>query len=290
MALTAAIEGGVVELGTYCIALLCIFYSMFRLPCVRLPSVTPVVCTGAAVNAATAVVVSFYFGLICKRFPVADEVSIRDGLMYSFAGMWYGDTDALRGQEARRGRALECALFSSVAIGGLLSGCPPETIAKHVATAQASMVEFRGLSDRHAVSALILHGMMNVLLPLSGSNAEGRKSLDEAQAIFESMPDRDPLLSVILAFRRQVENLSLLKVDTIGCSSSTAGASKGHQPSAASFNSPPSSTSANTEEGEAILKGVEIHHGPNQRTPSQHAHPAYVVADGTQHTLLLLVL
>lgn len=146
--------------------------------------------------------------------------------MHSFAGMWYGGAPALRGQEAFRGRALECAFFSSVAIGGLLSGYPADMVKNHVESAQTSVIEFRGLADKHAVSALVLSGMMNILLPPgadagagagagSSANAEGRRSLDEAEAIFESLPEKDPLVGVILTFRRMVEGLGAIDPATL---------------------------------------------------------------------------
>lgn len=168
---------------------------------------------------------------------MANEVSIRDGLMHSFAGMWYGGAPALRGQEAFRGRALECAFFSSVAIGGLLSGYPADMVKNHVESAQSSVVEFRGLADKHAVSALVLSGMMNILLPPgaeagagagSSANAEGRRSLDEAEAIFESLPEKDPLVGVILTFRRMVEGLAVIDPSTLcpsSCPSTTTSSS-----------------------------------------------------------------
>lgn len=220
--------------------------------------------------------------------------------MHSFSAVWKGSSSApLQGSEALRGRALECAFFSSVAIGGLLSGCPPASVATHVDTAQAAVVEFRGLSDRHAVSALILHGMLNILLPLAGSNAEGRRSLDEAQAIFESLPEKPRLFSVVLAFRRQVEGLSLLGGGTMSSASSgNCNAVPGQQAAAAAayrqtaILSPsamlPSEGAAYTEEGLAILKGVELGRGggsEGQTTPIQHSHPAHVVADGEQRVI-----
>ena len=220
---------------------------------------------------------------------MADEVSIRDGLMYTFAGLWYGQAPSLRGQEALRARALECAFFSSVAIGGLLTGCPLSMVSNHVASAQASVAEFRDLSDRHAVSALVLSGMMNILLPKPGSNAEGRRSLDKAQEIFDSLPEKDPLVSVILTFRRQVEGLSRLSADTFtppppAADDAAAGTANAHESQAASPNTAyiPSSASAHTEEGEAILKGVEISRGDRKHeyTRTQRAHPSHVVADG----------
>ncbi|CAM9604163.1 unnamed protein product, partial [Scytosiphon promiscuus] len=148
-------------------------------------------------------------------FPVANEVSIRDGLMHSFAGMWYGGPPALHGEEAVRGRALECSFFSSVVIGGLLSGQAPESVGNHVRSSRTSVVEFRGLSDRHAVSALVLSGMMNLLLPGRESRDAGRRSLDDAEEVFESLPEKDPLVGVILTFRRQVEGLALLDAGSV---------------------------------------------------------------------------
>ena len=182
--------------------------------------------------------------------------------MHSFAGMWYGGAPALRGQEAFRGRALECAFFSSVAIGGLLSGYPADMVKNHVESAQTSVIEFRGLADKHAVSALVLSGMMNILLPPgadagagagagSSANAEGRRSLDEAEAIFESLPEKDPLVGVILTFRRMVEGLGAIDPATLcpsqppslsrssSSSSTTCSASSSSSSSSSSF---PSST------------------------------------------------
>lgn len=189
-----------------------------------------------------------------SRFPVANEVSIRDGLMHSFAGMWYGGAPALRGQEAFRGRALECAFFSSVAIGGLLSGYPVDMVKNHVENAQASVVEFRGLSEKHAVSALILSGMMNILLPPeakaaganAGADADGRRSLDEAEAIFEALPEKDPLVGVILTFRRMVEGLAGIDPATLCPSSSSSSPPPSLLPSSSSSSSSSSSLACST--------------------------------------------
>lgn len=234
------------------------------------------------------------------RFPVANEVSIRDGLMHSFAGMWYGGAPALRGQEAFRGRALECAFFSSVAIGGLLSGYPVEMVKNHVESAQASVVEFRGLADKHAVSALILSGMMNILLPPAGAegggaggagggtagsgsgasggsgggsaDAEGRRSLDEAEAIFESLPEKDPLVGVILSFRRMVEGLAAIDPAALCPSPAAASKSSSSVPSS-SFSSsslslsPCTSSSSKTAAADGS-KGPRKSRGPPPKASS----------------------
>lgn len=250
--------------------------------------------------------------------------------MHSFAGMWYGGAPALRGQEAFRGRALECAFFSSMAIGGLLSGQPPESVQNHVKSARASVVEFRGLSDGHAVSALVLSGMMGVLLPDRESREAGRRSLDEAEAIFGSLAEKDPLAGVILAFRRQVEGLALLDPASMcppppppsprssssssrgrpaaprrAVSNLTAGGTKATASSASEPRPPvPPGASggresgrgprkydgsggvAHTEEGKAIIAGLDFGRGEGKGSPpTQPAHPSFVVADGERDGL-----
>lgn len=227
---------------------------------------------------------------IIYRFPVTDEVSIRDGLMHCFIESWGRSPTKLQGQDALRGRALECSFFSSVAIGGLLSGCPALVLRDHVDMAHVAVGDIRVLSDRHAVSALILYGMLNMLLPEPGSNAEGKRILDEAQAIFDSLQHKAPLVSAVLAFRRQVERLSKMAAESFsGLSSAAATESACRRMS--TYDSPVVlSEGAHTEEGDAILKGVELRKdaggvGGNQTMPVLNVHPAYVVADGEQSTL-----
>lgn len=219
--------------------------------------------------------------------------------MHCFITSWGRSSSGLQGQDILRARALECSFFSSVAIGGLLSGCPALMLRDHVDMAHVAVGEIRGLSDRHAVSALILYGMLNMLLPEPGSNAEGKRILDEAQAIFDSLQHKAPLVSAVLAFRRQVEHLSKMAADNFcpsspssfsGLSSAAAAASAYRRMS--SYDPPVVlSEGAHTEEGDAILKGVELRKdaggiGGNQTMPVLNVHPAYVVADGEQRTLI----
>jgi len=255
--------------------------------------------------------------------------------MHSFAGMWYGGTPALRGQEAFRGRALECAFFSSVAIGGLLTGHSPDMVKNHVESAQLSVVEFRGLADKHAVSALILSGMMNILLPpgattaaaagggaggTTNANADGRRSLDEAEEIFKSLPEKDPLVGVILSFRRLVESLASVdaaalcpppyrgsvspdrssstspapakklskrqRVAAAAVTGASAGGSEGSAEGkqvavASAISALISDGVAHTEEGKAILAGQDISRGDTKCVSmGPPAHPSFVASDG----------
>lgn len=213
--------------------------------------------------------------------------------MHCFIIFWGHSTTKLQGQDELRARALECSFFSCVAIGGLLSGCPALVLRDHVDMAHVAVGEIRGLSDRHAVSALILYGMLNMLLPEPGSNAEGKRILDEAQAIFDSLQQKAPLVSAVLAFRRQVEHLSKMAPDTFCPSSpssfSAAAPASGYR-RMSSYDPPVVlSEGAHTEEGDAILKGVELRKdaggiGGNQTMPVLNVHPAYVVADGERST------
>ena len=211
--------------------------------------------------------------------------------MHCFIGLWNSSSSKLQGHEALRARALECSFFSSVAIGGLISGCPASMLSAHVDTAHAAVAEIRGLSDKHAVSAQILHGMLYILLPSPGSNAEGRRSLDEAHATFESLQHKPPLVSLVLAFDRQVESLRYMGMDTLCRSPSFAGSSPVTATASAYCRAPSFASTvvlsegAHTEEGDAILKGVELRRdgpggGGGQAMPVRNIHPAYVVADG----------
>ncbi len=219
--------------------------------------------------------------------------------MHSFAGMWYGGKPALRGQEAFRGRALECAFFSSVAIGGLLTGHPPDMVKNHVESAQLSVVEFRGLADKHAVSALILSGMMNILLPPTATtaapavaggdgtgaggaggtmnaNEAGRRSLDEAEEIFGSLPEKDPLVGVILSFRRLVEGLASVDAGAL-CPPSDCSSSPTALPYQSSSAGPtPAKKLSKRQRGAAAAAAVAA--AAPKASPSEEVPPATAVA------------
>lgn len=125
-----------------------------------------------------------------------DDKSIRDGLIHAMASQRDNtapssghtpDLNFLRlGQEApaedlrhrhhpqvpqpggedeyRKGQALECALFSSIAIGALILGCPVGDVAQYLVPAQRRREQLDGLKDRSAVSALLLHAVSHAFL------------------------------------------------------------------------------------------------------------------------------
>lgn len=202
-------------------------------------------------------------------------MSIRDGLMHAFTGLWNSKSlETLPGGEAMRGNALACTLFSSIAIGGLLLGCPPTAVADHMASASGCLEKFHGLSsDKFAVSALILYAMSNALLPSAeSSRARYHENMDKARAMSSCLPKEDPFVSAILAYRTVSDGLDVLSM-------------------AATYSANPidvwgrhtdtTSLGVKTADGEAILKRAST--GAMRRgrfVPTHHAHPVYVVTDG----------
>lgn len=204
---------------------------------------------------------------------MADEVSIRDGLMHAFTGLWNRKSlDTLQGEEAMRGNALACTLFSSIAIGGLLLGCPPTVVAHHVASARGCLEKFHGLSDKFSVSALIMYAMSNALLPFTESQARYRENMDKARLMSSCLPKEHPFVSAIMAYRTISDGLSVLSM-------------------AATYSANPidvwgrymdtTNLGVKTADGEAILKRANTSATRRARfVPTHHAHPLYVVTDG----------
>lgn len=236
---------------------------------------------------------------IMIRYPVTDEVSIRDGLVHVVTGLLNSESlETLRGPEAMRGYALSCSLFASVAIGGLMLGCPETAVAHHLAAARAALESFRGLSDRFAVSALILFAMSNVMARQGMLDSEYHRVVAEARAIHKSLPDKDPLVSTLMSYRSMFEGLHLLTMeDTYSVNPINAWQERLEDPL---------QVGVSTSAGEAIVKHVEngvkdpggggggAGGGAGAGTSSssvtrlalprfvtaQKAHPAYVVTDG----------
>lgn len=98
-----------------------------------------------------------------------------------------------------RGHALSCALFSGIAIGGLLQGCPVANVACHIDAARQSLEKFRGLADRFAVAALVLFAMCTVLSNNATRGPEYVACVLEARKIFDSLPEKDPLMLSLFA-------------------------------------------------------------------------------------------
>lgn len=118
-----------------------------------------------------------------KRCAVMDDKMVRDGLIHAMASkrdntapssgsccpsltlllVGREATEEL-GDEYKQGQALECALFSSIAIGGLMLGCPVRDVSRHLVSAQRCREQLAGLKDRTAVSALLLHATSHAFL------------------------------------------------------------------------------------------------------------------------------
>lgn len=189
----------------------------------------------------------------------------------------------LEGQEAMRAQALSCSFFSSIAIGGLTLGSPRTAVERHIAAARRSIDKFRGLSDKFAVSSFLLYAVLNVLLQHGNVNEEYFRYKCQAREVFSSLPEKDPVMTALFAYRDMYEGLlnepaiaaarSFNPVNTDEVSSTGIGLVK-----------------SSTPEGEAVLRhadDVRSDHGdgsarsqPQRCFVPVESDPTYVVADG----------
>lgn len=248
--------------------------------------------------------------ILRRRYPVADDASIRDGLMHEFVGLANKNSqESLRGPEAMRGQALSCSLFSCIAIGGLMAGCPPTAVAPHMSTAQASLSKFGGLSDVYAVRAYVLYAMASEFLGGLGPGTEYRKGMEAARAVFERLPakEKEPVLSAVLSHFMVLEGLPLLQhVETnalaggvgggagggglggagggpgLGGGGPGLGGSAGNRSVAAARerNSGTSYVCCKTAHEEATFQKALATRADVSLVMAPHPPPAYVVADG----------
>lgn len=238
-----------------------------------------------------------FFFHAATRYPVADDASIRDGLMHEFVGLANKDSqEALRGPEAMRGQALSCSLFSCIAIGGLMAGCPPAAVAPHLSTARASLGRFGGLSDAYAVRAYVLYAMASEFLGGPGPGTEYRRGMEAARAVFEKLPakEKEPVLSAVLSHFMVLEGLPLLQhVETNSAATDTDAASAAGGPAAnlggtgagavaaaRERNSGPSYVCCRTTHEEATFQKALATRADVSLVAAPHPPPAYVVADG----------
>ena len=136
-----------------------------------------------------------------------DDKSIRDGLIHAMASqrdrtapssgceptldsllLGQEPTEGV-GDEHRKGQALECALFSSIAIGGLMLGCPVRDVARHLVSAQRCREQLDGLRDRSAVAALLLHAVSHAFLgaaQVRPTKADASATLRERQSTLQT--------------------------------------------------------------------------------------------------------
>lgn len=235
-----------------------------------------------------------------NRYPIADDASIRDGLMHEFVGLCNKDSqDSLRGPEAMRGQALSCALFSCIAIGGLMAGCPPAAVSPHLTTAQASLSKFAGLEDVYAVRAYALYAMAREFGGGLGPGTEYRKGMEAARAIFEKLPatEKEPILSAVLSHFMVLEGLPQLQHVEIEVSKKDGmappgrgGRGGGDSKSAAvaaaarERNSGTSYVCCKTAHEEAIFQKALATRADVSLVMSPKPPPAYVVTDGEEGT------
>lgn len=234
--------------------------------------------------------------ILRRRYPVADDASIRDGLMHEFVGLANKDSqESLRGPEAMRGQALSCSLFACIAIGGLMAGCPPAAVAPHMATAQATLSKFGGLSDVYAVRAFVLYAMASEFLGGLGPGTEYRKGMEAARAVFENLPakEKEPVLSAVLSHFMVLEGLPLLQhVETSALTGGGGGGGGGGGPglggsagnrsvaAARERNSGTSYVCCKTAHEEATFQKALATRADVSLVMAPHPPPAYVVADG----------
>ena len=122
----------------------------------------------------------------------------------------------------RKSAAIECTLFSAMAVGALLLGVPESTVSRHMTAARRTLTKSAGLREQPALSALLLYGLANALLPPRTGAVHGQQQqqetrqqeedeqqlMDEAQAVYEQLPDKDPLVNAFLVFRATNQNLA----------------------------------------------------------------------------------
>lgn len=211
------------------------------------------------------------------RYEIVDEACIRDSLVHAFVGTLAGGVlSPAQGTEIMRGSAYECILLSSMAIGGMMMGCPQSMVARHMAGARQCLTKFGGLSEQCAMTAMMLYGLSNAFQSPADSNVEYRTNMDKAQVMFQSFTDQDPLVSAFLTYRATCDNLiefaeSAYSVNPANISGRGREADR------------PAGQMLKTVKGTAIVERADTgsaRRSMARRTPPPPAHPAYVVADG----------
>ncbi|CAN0552124.1 unnamed protein product, partial [Ectocarpus sp. 8 AP-2014] len=141
--------------------------------------------------------------------PASDDSSIREGIMYAMAKPSQG----LQGHgDLRRGQALQCSFYSSLAIGALMLGYPSDQVSRYMESAQLCREQCRYLVDRLAVSALVLYSVASAFLGKAAACSQG---MEEARALSSRSPDVDPAMSSYLRLQRFTEGLRSLTADML---------------------------------------------------------------------------
>lgn len=114
--------------------------------------------------------------------------------------------------DLRRGQALQCSFYSSLAIGALMLGYPSEQVSRYMESARLCREQCRCLVDRLAVSALVLYSVARAFL---GQVAACRQGMEEARALSSRSPGVDPVMSSYLRLQRFTEGLRALTADML---------------------------------------------------------------------------
>lgn len=206
---------------------------------------------------------------------MANDGSIREGLVHAMSTLQHRGSLAEQLPEEkqdRHGQALQCSLFSSFAIGGLLLGYPVADVSRYLESARLCRERIRGLADQSAVSALILYANAHAFVGSRESREEYREGMNDADAISRALPDEDPFVSSFSEYRRHMDNAHLLTKRVVSSDNPI-------KPLGRLMDT--SRMGVKTEEGRRVRtcigKGrVTMSHRGGER---QGAHPAHVVED-----------
>jgi len=149
---------------------------------------------------------------------MVSETSIREGLLSAMSMLALRDPveDLLSSLEDEKRHALMCSLFSAIAIGGLMLGCPVAAVARHMDFARHCKEQFNGFADKTpTVPALILYAMSHAFIVSEHSDQEHREALLQARDIQDGCQEVDPLVSCFLAYREFHDRIEFVTLSMI---------------------------------------------------------------------------
>lgn len=210
-----------------------------------------------------------------SRCAVASETSIRQGLMYAMSamrdraplqgeGLWFSPDDA-------ESQALMCSLFSAIAIGGLMLGCPVATVARHMDYARQCKERFGNLADKSpTIPALILYAMSHAFIGSERSDQEYREALLQAKVLHNGVREKDPVVSCFTAYRNFHDRMGLVTLAMIESNNPFSSFRRVMDTAGMTLR-----TERARRVREEIARG-----GQGTVHSSQEAHPCFVLVDG----------
>lgn len=206
---------------------------------------------------------------------MADDRSIREGLVHVMSSLQHRGSLAeqlLEEEEDRYGQALQCSLFSSFAIGGLLLGYPVADVSRYLESARSCRERIHSLVDPSAVSALILYANAHAFVGTRQSREEYRESMSEADAVSQVLLDEDPFVTSFTEYRRYMDNAHLLTTRVVSSDNPI-------KPLGRLMDT--SRMGVKTEEGRRVRTWIDKGRMmmSNRGGERQGAHPAHVVED-----------